>query len=130
MPNNRVLQGNDLGLIIGGSVYVTPGGIFVYKPQNDLIPNSEMSNSELQLCLGEVTLFANIPYSRVRQVYVNDTSIWKNQDCFDLRALGINPLKQDYWGRGNVSVEFRDDANDVGELVERILKKGMGLSRK
>ena len=60
---------------------------------------------------------------------IADTSVWKNIDSYDLPSLGINPYDQVYWGRGKVAVEFRDDIEGVDELVDKILTRGIGLSR-
>lgn len=130
MPDTYIkLEGNDLGIIAGGTSGVAPGGVFLYKPINNLVPNPDMSQSELQACLPNGTPYVNIPYQAVRQVEVDNQPVWRNRDSFDLKLMGINPYDQVYWGKGNVAVEFRNDAQGVDELVAKILERDIGLRK-
>jgi len=123
------LEGQNLGIIAGGTAGVAPGGVFLYKPINDLVPNPIMSHAELQECKPQGTPFVNIPYQSIRQVDVDGNPVWRNRDSFDLKSMGINPYDQVYWGRGNVVVEFRNDVNGIDKLVNAILDKNIGLQK-
>jgi len=123
------LEGSDLGVIAGGTITAAPQGIIIYNPINHLVPNPQMSVIEIYACLPKNGEYYNIDYRAVRQLEVNGTPVWKNRDCFDLRALGIDPTSQIYWGRGDVCLEFRDDLDGVDNLIEQALKVNMGLER-
>lgn len=120
----------DMGIVIGEISSGRIGGIFVYEPQNDLVPNQAMSERELFECFGKAP-FVNLPYSTVKQVMVNDFPVWRNRDHFDLRSLGIDPNNQTYWGRGNVSVELNDKGLDcrVDQFMDKIIKRFPGRSK-
>jgi len=108
MPKNYVqLEGNNLEITVGLS-----GGLFL---RNIDIPIKHVK----------------IIYDVIRQVYVEGKSVWKNRDSFDLVSEGINPYCQVYGGRGNVTVEFRDDIEGIGidEIVGMILEREVGLRR-
>ena len=45
------LEGQDLGIMAGGVFGFVPGGVFLYKPENDLVLNSDMSKSEVHACM-------------------------------------------------------------------------------
>ncbi len=99
----RTLVGKDQGIIVGGPGTIK--GVFIYRPENELIP--DLTHPEkLEACLSPHPFFLNIPYSAIRQVRVNEASIWKNKNLFDLRSLGIDPSEQSYWGRGRLEVEL------------------------
>ena len=123
------LKGQDIGIIAGRTLKVAPGGVFLYKPTNELIPNRNMSGPELQECFRQCISHVKIPYSTIRQVNINSQPVWRNRDLFDLNSMNIDPYDQVYWGRGNIAVELRGDLEEVEVLAEEILIKDTGLQR-
>lgn len=129
MVKSLKLEGQDLGVILGYDCGIAPGGVFLYKPVNDLAPTSDMSGAELEACLTPKTLYVNISYAAVKQVDVDGNTVWRNRDSFDLKSMGIHPFDQSYRGRGNVIVEFRTDIDGVDDLVNKILERKIWLHK-
>jgi hypothetical protein len=132
MANKYVrLEGQDFGIIIGNTFRLVSDGIFLYKPDNNLVPNINMSFEEIRACvpLEDKKQHIKIPYDVVRQVRVNEKPVWRNWDIFDLKTMGIDPNSQVYWGRGNVLIEVIDNSSNLEEKLDIILQRNLGLKK-
>ena len=107
------LEGKDLGVIIGGTLCVPNLGVVVYKPLNDKTPSIDMDRTDLESCTYGVKS-VNIPSDAVSQLLVNHKPVYPS-----------NPV---YFGRGDVTIELKEEAN-IGSLVDDILAKKIGLIR-
>ncbi len=126
----KQIEGEDMGIIIGGFGVWPPDTVHLYKPINNSVPSTDMDGKRLfRECLKGVGEFVNIPYNVVRQVIVDGLLVWKNMRSFDLQSEGIDPSGQVYWGRGKVRIEFIDDLERVttNELIEKVISRGAGL---
>ena len=140
MPENYVyakLEGSSLGVYISYDRTMAPShGILVYRPQDHFRVKEEIPVERLVFNLNGLirTMNAvNLPYLSVREIRLDDSSIWRNVNSFSpeemkIEGLVINPLDR-YFGEGNVSIDFRNDVEGVDDLVAEILARDIGLRK-
>jgi len=120
------LQGEDIGAISGRGI----GDFVFYKPVNDKVPTSTMPIQELRECIGgERSAYVSVPYGAIRQVEVDDRTVWRNRDCEFSDAMTDPDSQDDYAGRGSVAVEFRNPIGRISAVVDHILAQNVGFER-
>ncbi len=133
-----VLRGQNLGIMIGGIIdedykneefYLhvpEPEGIFLYKPQNSLVPRDRMTATEYLKCIPPGTEQVAIPFADVRRVFVNGgPPKWFNYNYFETSFRRRN---QTYVGRGEVMIELVKGPGIEG-LIESLLARDLALRR-
>lgn len=115
MANTRIIETEDKGIVIDNR------GVIIYEPRDNLVPSLDTLSKDFRISFPEDEEKHGIIYPRfVRQVHVNKSPVWRNQECFPYTKFhGI------YVGRGDVSIELQGGLKR--EAFEQILTKKLGF---
>ncbi len=102
-------------------------GVIICKIDSNSIPKQYMSSSEIYENFLSNKCWWVIPYEIIKEILVNEESVWKNKNCFDLHEMWINPRGQEFFWRGNISIEIIDTVKNTRSIVDKILEKNIGL---
>jgi hypothetical protein len=101
-------------------------GVIICKIDDNSIPKQYISSKIYEKFLNKKS-WGVLPYEIIQEILVNGNSVWKNKNCFDLHEMWINPRGQEFFWRGNISIEIIDTVKGVRSIVDKILKKNIGL---
>lgn len=123
------VMGASLGVFVSRDPFLPLSGILIYNPVFGLV-NKDMDNEAQVNSLNFNPLKVTLPYDATREVRVDGNAVWRNINLFSGDDLSCTPGPcEQYYGFGDVEVDFREDHENVQDIINQVIAKNIGLYR-